>query len=727
MTVGYALATGFDRAAARRPARRDRALRRREPRARVDARVSCAAEPAAPLVPLEIATTSTCAARGHDDPTRRVETSCSAAGAATRSSRGATCARAGEAVVERGLAATWDLRPGRPARRRRLRRCASSASRSRPTTSRSRSSAGRASTCSHRGRASARSARRRHVNVALLWLARPGDGRRHARAGARGSLRDRAARSSSRARASGSLLGQAAGIVISLLVAFSLVALAAAGDDARRGAHAEVQRRLHALGVSARSASRRRADRGAAGRSRPRSSRCRRRVLGVAVGLARSSRARRTTCSRAERARPRRGCSRLLARRGRCARRAPVVAVAAAVAGLARRAAAAGRALRGGDVSGVRAAAPLGAGPVGLGVAARARAPAAAARTAVAVLAVCAGVRRCSMLALASLLERLAERPGARRPALPDHRRRAGLMRSRGRAGSRASPAPRRATTPYAADSFDLGESLELVAFRGDHTRFEAPPLAEGRRLRGPARGRGRASGSRDALGLQPGSMLAAQLQAGARCASASSASCERSQQQGRVAYVARRGCSRPSRRSSRRSRSRRPSGSGGAVRDELARSGLFAASSGGVAGGAVQAGRRGTAASLRRSWRCCAPSPCSTALVCVYALVQVLALTASERRQGVAVLRALGAGRAQITMPVRGFGSPARGDLAARRPSSPRGCCSGRRRPVSPLRTCRSRSASEPQPIAVVGRSDWPSLLSWLPPSWAGRHSAAP
>src|ERR671916_565825 len=45
------------------------------------------------------------------------------------------------------------------------------------------------------------------------------------------------------------LLGQAAGIVISLLVAFSLVALAAAGAMLAAGAHADRQPRLGALGV----------------------------------------------------------------------------------------------------------------------------------------------------------------------------------------------------------------------------------------------------------------------------------------------------------------------------------------------------------------------------------------------------------------------------------------------------------------------------------------------
>ena len=45
------------------------------------------------------------------------------------------------------------------------------------------------------------------------------------------------------------LLSQAAGIVISLLVAFSLVALVAAGTMLAAGAHADVQRRLSAFGV----------------------------------------------------------------------------------------------------------------------------------------------------------------------------------------------------------------------------------------------------------------------------------------------------------------------------------------------------------------------------------------------------------------------------------------------------------------------------------------------
>ena len=128
------------------------------------------------------------------------------------------------------------------------------------------------------------------------------------------------------------------------------------------------------------------------------------------------------------------------------------------------------------------------------------------------------GLRRASstlMLALASLLERLRDDPGtvgkryqltvvgAGVHAAVDPRRR------------RASTPPARRYAVDAADSFRLGEPLRLVAYPGDHTEFEAPPLAEGRRVRGPGEvevGLGLA----DALGLRPGSTLAAQLPSGA-------------------------------------------------------------------------------------------------------------------------------------------------------------------------------------------------------------------
>ena len=126
-----------------------------------------------------------------------------------------------------------------------------------------------------------------------------------------------------------------------------------------------------------------------------------------------------------------------------------------------------------------------------------------------ATIAVCAGVV-VLMLALASLLERLRDDPGTvgKRYQLtlsaPEY-----LLPS-----IRAVPGVDAAGERYsveAADSFRLGEPLRLVAYPGDHTEFEAPPLAAGRRVRSPDEvevGLGLA----DALGLRPGSTLAAQL-----------------------------------------------------------------------------------------------------------------------------------------------------------------------------------------------------------------------
>ena len=88
-----------------------------------------------------------------------------------------------------------------------------------------------------------------------------------------------------------------------------------------------------------------------------------------------------------------------------------------------------------------------------------------------------------------------------------------------------------------AADSFRLGETLRLVAFPGDHTEFEAPPLASGRRVRGPGDvevGLGLA----DALGLRPGSTLAAQLPSGEEVRFRVSGVVRALENDGRIAWV---------------------------------------------------------------------------------------------------------------------------------------------------------------------------------------------
>ena len=116
-TVGYGLATGFDRAAERADLPDVVARFDAESRAEIDARVRALPNLAARSYRREI-TQVPLAAHGRAHAAAGSRTSCSAGGAATRSPRATTCGR-GEVVVERGLARAWDLRPGRPARDRR--------------------------------------------------------------------------------------------------------------------------------------------------------------------------------------------------------------------------------------------------------------------------------------------------------------------------------------------------------------------------------------------------------------------------------------------------------------------------------------------------------------------------------------------------------------------------------------------------------------------------------
>ena len=77
------------------------------------------------------------------------------------------------------------------------------------------------------------------------------------------------------------------------------------------------------------------------------------------------------------------------------------------------------------------------------------------------------------------------------------------------------------------ADAFALGSPVRLIAYPGDHTRFESPPLASGRRVRA-ANEAEVGQGLAQALGLDLGATLAVEFRAGTR-ASASSASTARS------------------------------------------------------------------------------------------------------------------------------------------------------------------------------------------------------
>jgi putative ABC transport system permease protein len=185
-----------------------------------------------------------------------------------------------------------------------------------------------------------------------------------------------------------------------------------------------------------------------------------------------------------------------------------------------------------------------------------------------------------------------------------------------------------------AVDSFSLGETIDVIAYPGDHTRFEAPPLAAGSRLRGS----GQAEvgvGLADALGLSPGSTLAIELQSGNELRLKVVGLVNSLDHDGRIAYV--------------------PA------------SALLAADPQAPEQLAVRLDPNANAASVTRALGPSAtPAAGATArgvplvntlrailtavaaldgLVCLYALLQACALTVQERRRTVAVLRACGAG----------------------------------------------------------------------------------
>jgi FtsX-like permease family len=425
------------------------------------------------------------------------------------------------------------------------------------------------------------------------------------------------------------LLGQAAGIVISLLVAFSLVALVAAGTMLAAGAHADVQRRLAALGVQralgfspARIAGLQATE--AALLSVPAA------AAGIAIGaLVVAGPSAALLASLNERP-PGWALLGPLA----LALAAVTVIVVAAATWPAWRAARRPPAaiLRGGDVdprSGGRA--PGGSFAVlGARFATAARARWAAT---VATIAVCAGVVTL-MLALASLLERLRDDPGTvgkrYQLTVPLDASLAGRVDD---IPGVAGVAPR--YTADAADSYRLGEPLRLVAFPGDHTRFEAPPLAAGRRLRGPGEievGLGLA----DALGLRPGSTFAVQLPGGTEARFRVAGVVRALDNDGRIGWV------RPTRLLDD-DPDLRPSLAvrleGGADRDAVTRElvALGAPPQSASAATTRNAQFLGVLASVLRG------VGLAVGLVCLYALVQALAVTARERRGAVALLRACG------------------------------------------------------------------------------------
>ncbi len=198
-----------------------------------------------------------------------------------------------------------------------------------------------------------------------------------------------------------------------------------------------------------------------------------------------------------------------------------------------------------------------------------------------------------------------------------------------------------------AADSFQLGEPFRLIAYARDHTRFEAPVLAQGRR----ATRVGEAEvglGLAQALNLHPGATLAAQLTSGAEVRYRVVGIVRALDNEGRIAYVA----AAPLLRADRSLTPTiavllRAGVRGATVQRELAAAGFAGAAPGGPTSSA--GGLLGVIALLLRS------VAAVVALVCLYVLTQTLVLTAEERRGAVAILRAVGGSRRDVTFVFAG------------------------------------------------------------------------
>jgi ABC-type antimicrobial peptide transport system permease subunit len=192
-----------------------------------------------------------------------------------------------------------------------------------------------------------------------------------------------------------------------------------------------------------------------------------------------------------------------------------------------------------------------------------------------------------------------------------------------------------------AVDSFSLGETINVVAYPGDHSAFEAPPLTAGHRLRGTRQAE-IGEGLAQALGLSPGQTLGLDLGTGPELRLRVAGVISSLDHDGRVAYVP----------ASALLGADPGAGSELAVRlkpgADQNRVSAALASLGGAPAVAAGATARGAplVSILRTILRAVAVVD---GLVCLYALIQACALTVQERRRTVAVLRATGAGPAAV------------------------------------------------------------------------------
>jgi putative ABC transport system permease protein len=244
------------------------------------------------------------------------------------------------------------------------------------------------------------------------------------------------------------------------------------------------------------------------------------------------------------------------------------------------------------------------------------------------------------MLALASELDSLANDPTAlgRRYQLTASLPPSAAGRVRALPGV-SEVAPRWEVS--AADAFSLGEVTYVIGFRGDHTPFEDPKLLAGERLHGPREaevGRGLAQ----ILGLDVGSTLALALPSGRELRLRVSGIVSAVEHDGRVAYVPARALLQAEPSAPEKLAVVVASDSStGKVTKELEALGSTVTTTGGVVGSG-----QALVGALRALLLTIASVD---GLVCLYMLTQALALTASERRTAIAVLRACGAGRDSI------------------------------------------------------------------------------
>ena len=432
------------------------------------------------------------------------------------------------------------------------------------------------------------------------------------------------------------LVDGAAGIVIALLAAFSLVALATAGIVLAATAYADAQKRLPAFGtMRALGGSRRQITASvaleAAAVAVPAT------LAGVVVGYLVARGPTGSVLTALNEFSAGWQIAWVLA--------ACVLVQVAIVVGAAAWPAwrAAGRPpatlLRGGDVGSTPRGRLLPSGLFGLGMRMVVSRPLRALAT-VGVVAAAASVILL-MLSLATLLDRLEHDPATvgKRYALT--------------VPAPPSIAPRIAALPGvsaaapryeadAVDSFDLGESFQMIAYGGRGSRFENPPLQAGRREQAPDEA-AVGAGLADALNLHVGSTLAAELPTGVEVRFRVTGIVSSLENQGLLAYVQpRRLLAADPAVGSSIAVDLDPGASAGRVKAEVAALGYPVTTVGGVT--SHNAKFLVILANLLRT------VAVVDALVCLFAVVQMLGLTATERSQAVAVLRAAGARPRQIT-----------------------------------------------------------------------------